>query len=86
MALQKTVNTPHGFLANNAYHRVEDISLINKNSLIFQVKSYASGSNKNLAFNTVFYTTNYNIEVPNPIKQAYEHLKTLPEFNGAIDC
>jgi hypothetical protein len=23
---------------------------------------------------------------PNFIKQAYEHLKTLPEFAGAIDC
>jgi len=23
---------------------------------------------------------------PNPIKQAYEHLKTLPEFVGAEDC
>jgi hypothetical protein len=22
----------------------------------------------------------------NPIKQAYEHLKTLPEFEGAEDC
>jgi hypothetical protein len=23
---------------------------------------------------------------PNPIKQAYLHLKTLPEFEGAEDC
>jgi hypothetical protein len=23
---------------------------------------------------------------PNFIKQAYEHLKTLPEFEGAVDC
>jgi hypothetical protein len=23
---------------------------------------------------------------PNPIKQAYLHLKTLPEFAGATDC
>jgi hypothetical protein len=28
----------------------------------------------------------YDIEGDNPIKQAYEHLKTLPEFEGAIDC
>lgn len=26
------------------------------------------------------------LDGPNPIKQAYEHLKTLPEFAGAEDC
>jgi hypothetical protein len=28
----------------------------------------------------------YDIEGDNPIKQAYLHLKTLPEFEGAEDC
>ena len=32
----------------------------------------------------------FNVDVTdgsvNFIKQAYEHLKTLPEFNGATDC
>jgi hypothetical protein len=36
------------------------------------------------------FTENYvfslDIEGPNPIKQAYEHLKTLPEFADAVDC
>lgn len=27
-----------------------------------------------------------SLEESNFIKQAYEHLKTLPEFAGAIDC
>jgi hypothetical protein len=27
-----------------------------------------------------------DLDGPNFIKQAYEHLKTLPEFDGAIDC
>jgi len=27
-----------------------------------------------------------DLEGPNPIKQAYLHLKTLPEFADAIDC
>jgi hypothetical protein len=27
-----------------------------------------------------------NLDGPNFIKQAYEHLKTLPEFDGAVDC
>lgn len=27
-----------------------------------------------------------DMEGPNFIKQAYDHLKTLPEFEGAVDC
>jgi len=27
-----------------------------------------------------------NLDGPNFIAQAYEHLKTLPEFEGAMDC
>lgn len=27
-----------------------------------------------------------DLDGPNPIKQAYEHLKTLPEFADAVDC
>ena len=30
--------------------------------------------------------TVYVLDGPNPIKQAYLHLKTLPEFADAIDC
>ena len=28
----------------------------------------------------------YDLDGENPIKQAYQHLKTLPEFEGAEDC
>jgi hypothetical protein len=28
----------------------------------------------------------HDLEGPNPIKQAYLHLKTLPEFADAVDC
>jgi hypothetical protein len=28
----------------------------------------------------------HNVNGPNVVKQAYEHLKTLPEFANAIDC
>lgn len=32
------------------------------------------------------YYFNLDMEGDNPLKQAYEHLKTLPEFEGAEDC
>ena len=28
----------------------------------------------------------YDLDGENPIKQAYEYIKTLPEFEGAEDC
>lgn len=32
------------------------------------------------------YNFQVNLEGGNFIKQAYEHMKTLPEFAGAVDC
>ena len=37
--------------------------------------------NKNYEFSTSVEADSFNF-----IKQAYEHLKTLPEFAGSIDC
>jgi hypothetical protein len=33
-----------------------------------------------------YYKFAPNLDGANFIKQAYEHLKTLPEFSGATDC
>jgi hypothetical protein len=33
-----------------------------------------------------FYSFTPDLDGPNFIKQAYNYLKTLPEFAGAIDC
>lgn len=32
------------------------------------------------------YAAPYDIDGPNPFEQAYEYLKTLPEFADATDC
>ena len=84
MALKKTLSTKFGFDIPNAYVRIEGIRIINKFEIKFQVRSYVNIESSH--FNDVEYTCNYNIDGVNPIKQAYEHLKTLPEFAGAVDC
>ena len=84
MALQKTVNTPHGFESVNAYHRVEGVRLQGKESIAFQVRSYKS-KDHNVAFSDASYTCKYELEGSNPIAQAYLHLKTLEDFAGAAD-
>ena len=41
---------------------------------------------KNALFGSKEYEFPVNLDGPNPIKQAYLHLKTLPEFSDATDC
>ena len=85
MALQKTVNTSYGFIAEHAYHKIDNIRIFNKTSMTFNVKSLKSKDEKN-AFDVSSFQCMYDIDGSNPIKQSYEYLKTLPEFAGAVDC
>lgn len=84
MALIKTVVSPHGFEAINAYHRVENVSLEGKNKVNFHVRSYKEIGASFFAEQVIYAA--YDITGENPIKQAYKHLKTQPKFADAIDC
>ena len=84
MALLKTVSTVHGLQAVNAYHRVEAVTLQNKETITFHVRSYLA-TDKPFFMESVLSCA-YAIDGENPIKQAYEYLKTSPEFAGATDC
>jgi hypothetical protein len=85
MALQKTFDTPQGFVASNAYVRVEGIRITNKTSMTFQVRFYKD-SNTEVPFSDKEYGCAYDLNGANAMRQAYEHLKTLEEFAGAQDC
>lgn len=84
MALKITVTTQQGITVNNAYHRVESVHLVEKTEIGFQLRSYALPDFPH--FSDVEYSCAYDIGGQNPIAQAYAHLKTLPEFAGAVDC
>ena len=84
MALNKTTTSIYGHEIINAYHRVENINVIKKQFISFNVNSY-----KDILFapfNHENYSCAYDITGENPIKQAYEYLKTLSEFANATDC
>lgn len=53
-----------------------------------QIKFTLTVVNKknNMVFKQSIYKFMPNMDGGNFIKQAYEHLKTLPEFSGATDC
>jgi hypothetical protein len=84
MAFTKTTASGFGFDVQDAYHRVENVQLLGKDKLFFHARSYASTGNPSFA--TAGFECYYDLDGPNPIKQAYLHLKTLPEFADAIDC
>jgi hypothetical protein len=84
MALAKTVSTVHGLQAVNAYHRVEAVRLESKTAISFHIRSYTATEKP--FFEESVLSCAYAIDGDNPIKQAYTHLKTLPEFSGATDC
>ena len=84
MALKKTISTASGLTAVDAIHRVEALTLIERDAMVFHVRSYVASDKP--FFLEKMLEAPYDIEGVNPIKQAYEHLKTLPEFEGAVDC
>jgi hypothetical protein len=84
MALKKTAQTPFGIEIVNAYHRVEGVRIVDKTKIAYQLRSYADVNFS--SFNDASFESVYTLEGENPIAQAYKHLKTLSEFESAIDC
>lgn len=83
MALQHTSTTASGIEIQTAYSRVESVRLASKEKLEFSLRSYVRPDLP--FFMEAFYACAYDIAGDNPFKQAYEHLKTLPEFADAAD-
>lgn len=71
-----------GIDVQNAYFRVARAE-VSKTDINFTVEACASATSPALFHK--YYTCLYDIEGPNPIQQAYEHLKTLDEYHGHTD-
>ena len=85
MALKKTITAKDNFgievTIPEAYIKVES-TLGNKN----EQQIVVSFTKNNSLLNSKQYLFNPNMDGDNFIKQAYLHLKTLPEFSNAVDC
>jgi len=84
MAIRITTTTEYGIDLQDAYVRVENASLPSKDLVVFNTATYAKANFPPISKRQ--YTCQHDLEGGNVIKQAYEHLKTLPEFEGAEDC
>jgi hypothetical protein len=84
MALKKTITTIHGLEILDAYHRVEAVRIISKTVLAFNVCTYVDPTKPMIDGQGL--ECSYDLNGDNPLAQAYAHLKTLPEFEGAVGC
>jgi hypothetical protein len=87
MALQKTITVNDGLgqdvAISNAYIRVDSISG-GKDNLSILVNLYKDKTLAPIKTNRFLFQP--AMDGGNFIAQAYNHLKTLPEFAGATDC
>lgn len=84
MALKKTITTLADIEVKDAYHRVCQVRLDGKAALVFNVSMHKDADSP--AFFSAGHACAYDLEGENPMKQAYDHLKTLPQYDGAQDC
>jgi hypothetical protein len=86
MAIKKSheFNTDFGSVAvPECYIKVSMVEA-NKNTGMAHVSFYDRPNGRLLC--TKIYALPYDLGGPNALVQAYEHLKILPEFIGAVDC
>lgn len=93
MALSKPIKQENGIILN--YHRISDIRNVVNDKTYIDVISYVDKDEREKEQNQPKYSPNkpiiykankvYNVDYNDTltIEQAYEYLKTLPEFEGA---
>lgn len=86
MALSKSITLPSGLTANDAYIRIESVSIVKNELTGVTVNFFVSSSNLESPIAVQCYGFDYALDGENIVKQAYEYLKTLPEFADAVDC
>ena len=68
-------------IAKDAYWKIENIAG-NKNQMSIEIYANVDGAQ----IQRVVSTFTPSLDGSNFIRQAYENIKTLPEFAGATDC
>ena len=84
MAIKKTVATETGLTANNAYIRITNISITNKEHAVANLSFGVDETAMPFQHKTIPFA--YDLQGNNAWKQAYTHIKTLPEYQDAVDC
>ncbi|MDP9653340.1 UNVERIFIED_ORG: hypothetical protein J2W87_001249 [Pseudomonas putida] len=84
MALKKNISF-RGLVVEEAYVRVVTPTIAPGNTrFVFVAQIMASAEHEPLSSSS--FEAPYSLLGSNPVEQAYEYLKTLPEFEGCTDC
>jgi hypothetical protein len=84
MALTKNIVAQNGLSAPNSYIKVHRVTITEKtNAVCDLVFSLAKDATPYQIDSRSF---EYALDGENAIKQAYQELKKMPEFDGAADC
>lgn len=84
MALKVNLNIG-STVVSDAYVKVESFAG-DKNHLRFVTVIKSCKESEPLPLPNEAYGFDYDINVGNPVEQAYAHLKTLPKFADFVDC
>ena len=83
MAIKHNITLSNGLAAPESYIKVSSVHVTKSNGTA--IVSFHAQQDKE-AFQSKSYVFDYDLDAANPIRQAYNHLKSLPEFTGATDC
>lgn len=94
MALQKEISQENGIILN--YHRISSVNKITNKNTVIEVLSYLSRKERekevlalknntemNILIEAKYFEMQYNEDTT--IEEAYAYLKTLKEFEYAVD-
>lgn len=72
------------YVYNGCYGQVTAVSVTKtKGIAVFVIYENAT---KSVVLSSQNHTFEYDLEGPNALTQAYNHIKSLPEFAGSFDC
>jgi hypothetical protein len=89
MALQKSIETEYGIICSQCYLVVEQIFHVKNEKATGELVGYATKQSRDDGYKHCYkanfaFTFDVN-STDGIVKQAYEAIKTLPQFQGAID-
>jgi hypothetical protein len=84
MAIKKKMEFK-GLVVDKAYIRVV-MPTIRPGNKQFEFAVQVMATAEQQPFTVSTYEAAYDLLGPNPLKQAYAHIKSLDEFSGAVDC
>jgi hypothetical protein len=85
MALKKSFEVTSGLVAQDAYVRVQNVSIVHGEQAGATIHVYVNDQAKE-PVKVLCYGFQHSHNNGSAVAQAYNHIKTLPEFAGAVDC